>query len=257
MMFWQPRQIFPTVSFATCCWEKDWRHLLCDSEYMRVYQVGNHRFPFQEKILIINNVLDLPKVIKAASALVETGVLTRFVIAEEIQDEIMRFFQLERKDFTSGADAIHYPGVNADWVYYNALGPLAAIYTVKSDYLLYLTGDVRLDQEVSWIEKALSKMEKNPLYKVANLTWNEKYSEAKAESYKRKWDFYVAKQGFSDQMFLVKSADFKQPIYGEIREDSSHFPRGDVWEKRVFSYMKNRGWERITYRRGSYTHKNF
>ena len=33
-------------------------------------------------------------------------------------------------------------------------------------------------------------------------------------------------------------------------------PTTDVFEKRVFSYMKNRGWERITFRRGSYIHQN-
>ncbi|MBU6447214.1 MAG: hypothetical protein KGQ49_07435, partial [Verrucomicrobia bacterium] len=55
---------------------------------------------------------------------------------------------------------------------------------------------------------------------------------------------------------LVKTADFQAPIYGEIRADGAHYPRGDVLEKRIFSYMKNRGWARITYRRGSYTHED-
>jgi len=99
-------------------------------------------------------------------------------------------------------------------------------------------------------------MEKNPRIKVANPTWNRNYKEAKSESRRTTWNFYLAGQGFSDQLFLVRREDFQKPIYGEIRPDSHHYPRGDVFEKRVFSYMKNRGWERITFRRGSYIHEN-
>ncbi len=247
----------PTVAFATTCWEQDWRPILLDPDYLKVRQIGNHLFAFNEKILVINNVSDLAAVKAAAQAKVDEGVLTRFAIAEETAGQALAHFQLKRSDFRAGPDAMSYEGVNADWIYYNALGPLTALYVAKSDYLLYLTGDVRLDRPVDWIGKALRRMEKNPLYKVANLTWNGNYREARRESYKREWNFYVSKQGFSDQMFLVKTEEFRQPIYGEIRPDSSHFPRGDVWEKRLFSYMKNRGWERITFRRGSYTHENF
>ena len=86
---------------------------------------------------------------------------------------------------------------------------------------------------------------------------SKKYLEAKKESYKKKKDFYLAKHGFSDQCFLIKVEDFQKPIYNESRSDSSHFPGGEVFEKRVFSFMKNHGWERITFRHGSYIHKSF
>jgi len=173
--------------------------------------------------------------------------LTRYVVADE---SVLSFFRLKREDFRPDA------GITADWVYYNAVAPLSAIHACKSDYLLYLTGDVRMDKPVDWIRPALRWMEKDSRVKVANPTWNGNYKEAKKESYRTTWNFYRAEQGFSDQLFLVKRADFQGPIYGEIRPDSHHFPRGDVFEKRVFSYMKNRGWERITFRRGSYTHEN-
>lgn len=229
----------PTVTFATSCWEKDWRLILGDSDYLSIRQIANHSFPFAERLLIINNVDDLETVKRAAQEKIDSGVLTRYVVAEDI----FTHFQLKRVDFN-------------DWQYYNALAPLMAIHEAKSEYLLYLTGDVYLKEEVSWIGKAVKFMEKNQRLKVANLTWNDNYREAKKESYRRTWNFFVAKQGFSDQMFLVRSADFKGPIYGEIRLDAAHYPRGDVFEKRVFSAMKNRGWERITYKRGSYTHEN-
>jgi hypothetical protein len=235
-------------TFVTSCWEEDWEKILLRPDYLKTKQIANHQFPFDEKLLVINNVKNLPAVKRAAQEKIDQGVLTRFVATEEIEDEVMEFFQLKREDFRP-------QGVNLDWIYYNALAPLTAIYATNTPYLLYLTGDVYLDQPVSWIEKAMRLLERKPQCKVANLTWNHNYKEARKEAYKTSWNFFFSRKGFSDQMFLVKREDFRAPIYGEVREDTSHFPRGDVFERRVFSFMKNRGWERITFRRGSYTHK--
>lgn len=229
-----------TVTFATSCWERDWRQILLPRDYLAVQQIAHHLFPFDERLLVINNVADLDLVKRVAKEKVEQGILTRYVVA----GDVLPHFGLQRGDFN-------------DWQYYNALGPLNAIWEAKSEYLLFVTGDVYLKQPVSWIEKAIRFMEKNPNVKVANLTWNGYCQEAKKESYRSTWNFFIANSGFSDQMFLIRVSDFKGPIYGEIRSDGAHYPRGDVFEKRVFSYMKNRGWERITFRRGSYTHENF
>ncbi|MBX7066917.1 MAG: hypothetical protein K1X28_06780 [Parachlamydiales bacterium] len=229
----------PKVTFATSCWERDWRTILLDPEYLSKRQIGNHLYPFCEKILIINNVEDLGLVERIAQGKVDEGLLTRYVVARDVLES----FGLKRSDFN-------------EWQYYNALAPLMAIYEARGDYLLYLTGDVSLKKPVDWIDKAIRFMEKRPAVKVANLTWNDNYREARKESYRSTWNFYVAKEGFSDQMFLVNTDEFKRPIYGEIRADGAHYPRGDVFEKRIFSYMKNRGWERITYKRGSYVHED-
>lgn len=245
-----------TCAFATTCWERDWRLILLDPDYLRVRQIQNHCFPFQDRLLVINNVNDLTAVKKAADQKIREGVITRYVVADEIAEEMLSFYALNRADFTIGPDADDYRGVNPDWIYFNALGPLAAIYSGTSDYVLYLTGDVRLDRPVKWVKRSIQAMEKNENIKVANPVWNEQYKEAKEESYKKTWNFFFAKQGFSDQIFLVKRNAFRAPIYGEVRPDSAHFPRGDVFEKRVFSYMLNRGWERMVFRRGSYIHEN-
>jgi hypothetical protein len=247
----------PSVSFATSVFEKDWKEVLIDPHYLPIHQIQNHRYPFSEEILIINNVDDLASVKAAANKWVDKGVLSRVIVASEIENELLSFFQLKKSDFKVGGDAHKYENVNSDWIYYNALGPLAAIYSCKSDYLLYLTGDVRILKPLDWIAPSLKKMEKNIQYVVANPVWNERYGEAKKESYRKDGSFYVSKKGFSDQIFLIKKNVFKRPIYNEIRGDASHFPRGDVFEKRVFSYLKNRGLERITYRHGSYLHENF
>lgn len=255
-MLFRKKRDLPTVSFATSCWEKDWKLLLQEDGYLEQRQIGNHLFAFSEKLLIINNVRSFETVLRAAERKVEQGVLTEAILAEEIAKKVLTFFHLKRSDFRPGGDASLYESVDADWIYYNALGPLSAIYYAKSDYLLYLTGDVYLEEPYDWIGRAIAMMEKKPHYKVANLVWNKKVDEAKRESMARKKGFFISDCGFSDQMFLIKLSDFQAPIYREIREDASHFPRGDVFEKRVFSAMRNRGWLRLTDQQGSYIHEN-
>ncbi len=229
----------PTVTFATACWKRDWRQILLDPDYLGKAQISRHCFPFAERLLVINNVdQDLPEVLAAAQKKVQEGIIDRFVLAHDV----LLSFQLHKEQFTQ-------------WQYYNALAPLMAIYECRSEYLLYVTGDVYLERPVSWIEKAIAYMKKEPRVKVANLTWNGNYREAKKESSYSTWNFYVAEQGFSDQMFLVRIEDFRCPIYGVVRGDAAHYPRGDVFEARVFSHMKNSGWKRATYRWGSYIHK--
>lgn len=194
---------------------------------------------------------------RVAKERAEEGIFTRFVVAAEVTKEMLLFFQLDRSDFRVGMDASLYENVNPDWIYYNALGPLAALYACQSDYLLYLTGDVTLPKPLDWVGPSLRVMERDQRYRVANPVWNEKYEEARRESIRKKGAFYGALQGFSDQLFLVKRDDFRQPIYGEISAEVAHFPRGDVFEKRAFSAMKARKWERLIYRKGSYLHQNF
>lgn len=243
-----------TCAFATTCWENDWKHILLTPDYLRVKMIGNQCYPFKDRLLVINNVQDLKQVKDAAERHVQEGTLTRYVVAEEWAEEALTFFCLKRADFILRENS--YGVTNPDWIYYNALGPLVAIYALQSDYLLYHTGDVWLESPVDWIARSIRLMEKKLEIQVANLIWNNQVKEVKKESYRKSWNFFYAKQGFSDQQFLVKKSTFRAPIYGEIREDSHHFPRGDVFEKRVFSFLKNRQFERITCSRGSYTHEN-
>lgn len=243
-----------SVTFATACWEEDWEILLLDDSHLKEKMIEPHSYNFKEKILIINNVKDREKVEKLAQDKVKKKILTRYVVAEDVASHVLDFFQLKISDFKKGNDAYLYTNVDDDWIYYNALAPLSAIYSSESDYLLYMTGDTYLKEKVNWIDKSISMLEKKEKFKVANLVWNGKIDEVKKESYKKNRNFYFAKEGFSDQLFLVSLKDFKKPIYQEIREDSHHFPRGDVFEKRVFSYLKNKGDERITFKHGSYIH---
>jgi hypothetical protein len=231
------------VAFATTVWEGDYREILLDSDYLEKKMIGHHCFPFWERILVVNNVTDRQAVHEAARPHLEAGTLTRVVDGRE---GVERRFGIEQ--FQSNQ-------VPLDWLIYNARGPLTALDVCRSEFLLYQTGDVYLAEPVDWITEAILGLDAG--YKVANLTWNNRYDEAKKESSGRFGPFYVASEGFSDQQFLVRTADFGRPIYSVMREDAAHYPRGDVFEARAFSAMKMRGWKRLIYRKGSYTHENF
>ena len=243
-----------SVTFATSCFYGDWKKILLDQNYLQSNMINNHMMDFQDKLLIINNVEDQSLVKNHAQKKVDEKVLTKFFIAKDFEEKILKFFELKREDFKAFDDREEFL-VSDDWVYYNALAPLSAIYHTKTDYLLYTTGDAFLEKPVSWIEYAIELMEKSNKFLVANLTWNNNFLEAKKESYKKKKKFYVSNDGFSDQMFLIKVKNFQKPIYNFSFDGDKKFPRGEVFEKRVYSYMKTFDFDRLTYRFGSYTHK--
>ena len=232
--------MFPTITFATSCWERDWRHVLLNPDYLAVRQIENHQFPFAEKLLIINNVNDLESVKRAAQEKIDAGVLTRYVVAQGIPP----LFQLTRSSFN-------------EWQYYNALGPFTAIHECQSDYLLYLTGDVYLKKPVNWLPKALRLMQKHPYFKVANLAWNENYDEAAKEADFRTRNFFAAQQGVDGgRALFALSRPRRGPTHAlparcflsAWNPTKTHQPRpggrtgwrGRAWLKKSFGRAKSR-----------------
>ncbi len=82
--------------------------------------------------------------------------------------------------------------------------------------------------------------------------------EAKQESISEIEHFFVG-FGFSDQSFLVRTNDFKKPIYNEYNSASERYPQygGETFEKRVDSWMRNHQYLRLTYKHGTYIHEDF
>jgi hypothetical protein len=91
---------------------------------------------------------------------------------------------------------------------------------------------------------------------VANLTWDHKYDEARDESSEETGDFHIG-FGFSDQCWLVRTEDFRAPIYNHSYPVSARYPDygGELFEKRVDSWMRTTGALRGTYKEGSYVHQ--
>ena len=87
--------------------------------------------------------------------------LTDYFFVEDHIDEALKFFQLTKDALGKG--------------YYYSNHELVSIYLCKTDYIVFYTGDTRLNEKVNWITPAIVKFEENSNYKVANPVWNYKY----------------------------------------------------------------------------------
>lgn len=233
-----------SITFETKCYENDWQFLL-QTNYLD-QMVERCSCPFTHKQLLINNVNNLKTVCKFADVKVANSVIDAYYIVDDYAERALKFFQIEKTSFGKG--------------YYYSIAELVGLYLSQTTFHLHFSSDARMEPGVSgdWIVKAMELMRKNPEYVVANPTWNHKYKAAKKESIGETDDFYIG-YGFSDQCYLVQTALFRQPIYNERHPDSERYPRygGELFEKRVDSYMRNHEAKRLTSKEVSYIHRNF
>lgn len=227
------------VTFETKCYEKDWKALLKTDRLQRA--VNMNKYPFSEVILYINNVNDVAEVSFYAQRLVDSGVLTKFEVVDHYADEALHYFQIDKDSFSGG--------------YYYSIAELVSIYRCETPYLLHFSGDSILESTFSWIDEAISRMEQNPNIKVANPVWNRRYDEAMLEAGSEDELFYIG-YGFSDQCYLVNVHDFKHANYNQTHPASRRYPvyGGELFEKRVDSWMRHNGFKRLTFKYGSYVH---
>ena len=164
----------------------------------------------------------------------------------EHAQEALDFFQLSKEKLGKG--------------YYYSIAELVSIYLTKTKYLLHFSSDAIPEKNIAfnWLQQGIHLLETNSEVKVFNLTWNHRFHEAKNESLSEDDQFFYG-YGFSDQMYLVRTADFKVPIYEEINDASERYPKygGELFEKRVDSWMRNYGNIRATSKQASYLHQNF
>jgi hypothetical protein len=233
----------PGLTFETKCYENDWR-LLLQKDYLRA-MIEKCNYHFEEKILNINNVSDINEVKKAADRLISRDILTCYIVVEDHAGKVLDAFDLTRESFNRG--------------YYYSIAELTAIFFCNTEFLLHFSGDSIIEKsDFNWIDRAISMIAESPGILVANPTWNNRYWEAKKESFGEDDDWYHG-YGFSDQCYLVMTERLKGKVYNEFNEASARYPKhgGDSFEKRVDSYMRNKQLTRITSKHVSYTHKNF
>lgn len=230
------------VTFETNCYEADWEILLKTNRLENM--ISRNGFDFSERLLYINNVVDVEKVKFYAEKLKSRNVISDYFVVEDFANETMKFFQLDREKLSTG--------------YYYSIQMLVAIYRCKTDYLLHFTGDSILDGTVKWIEKSILKMESDSRVKVVNCLWNHNKKEVEGLALEQDDDFWLL-NGFSDQCYLIKTNDFKQAIYSESHPASERFPAyvSEQFEKKVDSWMHNHNYLMATFKHGSYLHKSF
>jgi len=232
----------PSVTFETKCYEKDWEILLKTGRLEAM--IARSQFEFSERILYINNVNDPDKVKLYAERFKERGIITGHVLVEEHADEALAFFGLNRDSFNGG--------------YYYSIQELVGIYCCRSDYLLHFSSDSILEGSFPWIEKGIDLLNRDPRIRTINCVWNRKHCEARDNAFEENDDFWIG-HGFSDQCYLIRTADFRSRIYDESHPASERFPAygGELFEKRVDAWGQNNGYLLATYKHGGYLSKNF
>ena len=232
----------PTVTLETKCWEHDWRHIL-EGEWLRLLAERN-TYPFSEKILMINNVRKLSVVSKYAERAIQQGWLTKYIIVEEHAAEALDFFSISRESLGVG--------------YCYSIAELVGIFLCRSDFLLHYAGDCMPAAASDWVSRAMRLMSQDSRIKVCSLYPGEDHGGAKPDLLGETEDFYIG-QGFSDQCYLVRTEDFRRRIYNESHPASARYPKygGELFEKRVDSWLRNHVHLAASFKHAHYVHKNW
>lgn len=230
------------VTFETKCYENDFQ-LMLNSNYLET-MIERCNYKFDKKILFINNVSDINQVKTYANKSVSKGIINEFYVVEEYAQAALDFFKIDKESFLGG--------------YYYSIAELVSIFLCKTEYLLHFSSDsMMLANSESWIDDAINIMNQNEKFIVANPTWNNLFNEAKNESFDEIENWFVG-SGFSDQCYLIKSDVFKNNIYNFHHKCSQRYPKygGELFEKRVDSYMRCNNLYRLTNKNCSYMHEN-
>jgi hypothetical protein len=233
-----------SITLETKVWENDWELVLKTSRLRDL--VSRCNYSFDQRILYINNVKN-PSIVEAhAQRLINEGVIDQFVHVHEHAKEALDFFQLNKEKLGKG--------------YYYSIAELVSIYLTKTKYLLHFSSDAIPEKNISspWVQEAIELLSAKKEVKVFNLTWDHRFKEVKNESIAEDAGFFYG-YGFSDQMYLIRTEDFRAPIYEETNEASNRYPKygGELFEKRIDSWMRNHSHIRASSKKNSYIHKNF
>ena len=71
----------PSITFETKCWEKDWKYLLKTNVIKN--NINRNEYPFEKKVLMINNVSSYKAVTRAADKLIDNGILTDYFLVDD------------------------------------------------------------------------------------------------------------------------------------------------------------------------------
>ena len=232
-----------TVAFEIKCYERDWQFVAKES-YLRSV-ISNCRHSFDHRVLYLNNFTDYGPVTQAAEQLVAADVIDEYCVVEDHATSALKAFGITRDSLTTG--------------YYFSIAELVGIHRCQTDFLLHFSGDSQMESGApNWITGAIQVMQLRPDVLVANPVWGRHHRQARREAFAEDANWYYS-YGFSDQCYLLKTTSMqKMGIFSEQHPDSERYPvyGGELFEKRVDSYMRNHKLLRITSKNASYVHKN-
>lgn len=232
------------ITLDTKAWENDYKVIL-SSEYLNKLSSLTTINPSQICVFI-NNVWLRGPVQKMARKALDEGLISRFVFVDEIAEEVLEHFALKKADFGFG--------------YRYSICELAAIYLNNRPYTMHFSSDTlptsKLDTE--FYSSAIKLLGDSSDVSVVNVMWNENAEEHASQSIYDDSSFWYSAGGFSDQMYLVKTDEFRNQIYSFKHPESNRYPMHahGLFEQRVDSYLRAKNKIRATYKHVSYRHLN-
>jgi hypothetical protein len=226
------------VTIETKVWERDWAARLHSSGFSLVYELNEIKC---HRLLWINNVLNPALVKDASEHWIRQGQLD---VVEEVLPRLssaLNHFGLAESDLGLG-------------LYYSS-AELVGVFTCETEYLCHFAGDCRLAHKSDWIERGIAMLEARPDICVVNPIWNGNVEEAMSEA--QSWDDdYAYGYGFSDQCYLIRTGELRNADLRTMHPESERYPTygGDLFEKRVDSWMRANGLKRATDLRTCYVH---
>lgn len=173
-----------SITLASAVWENDFRIILGTNYFDKLFCINNG--VFCNRLLIVNNIKDKMLFNKLLGNPKVKENIDLVCDAETYQDDILKFWYKTKaidvfnrknnfKELLRRIIKKHNIKLNFNGFWYS-IGPLAALYFCKTDWLCYFTGDavINNDDDLSWLSYAIDEMEKNQNILSANCVWNKK-----------------------------------------------------------------------------------
>lgn len=231
-----------TVGFQMSCYEKTWRDVIYKKIDENLSYLSRFGDIFSEKLLIINNVNSYTVVRTEFLKKYKGEDISAWDTGNESQNEIiLNKFGLYLKEIQPKNYSIqHFYG----------------IYLTDCDYIFHVSEDCDISKlDDNFIIECIEEMESNYNIIVAFPRWcpdvDSNFEEVLPKTKKFRYQF-----GFTDQVYLIKTKEFKKDIYHYTHPMSERYPwyGGECFEKRVDAYMRKENMYGIVHREYEYKH---
>jgi hypothetical protein len=234
------------VTFETKCWQGDFETILAPGYLAEA--IKRHIYKFHRRVLFINNVESHSRELVRDMAFerVADGTIDCFYFVDEYIEDALIWFKLNKESLGKG-----YMYSSAEIVAVRRLESVA-------DFIVHYSSDSALAIEYDWISQALDIFKKEPKVFVVNPCWNGRVWEAAYESIADRASYYLG-HGFSDQCYMMKIQEVLRADLNLRHPCSERYPKygGELFEKRIDSYMRCNGLLRATLKHISYVHPAF
>lgn len=228
----------PTVSLIVNTFQRTFEKVLTPDYFASIQ--SQNQYPFDNVVLLINNVDD-PEIVHArADELVAAGTVSAYFDVSDVLPRALRALHLTEKDLGSSP---HF----SDHL-------LVEPFVVTTDYYVHWDADVNLEHPSNWIAPSVALLESEQRVFVAS---PQQHIRERCQ-WAKKTDEFLFDYTFSDQLFLTRTKQMLEPIYSEWCPASLRFPLAHettVVEQHLESHIRNQRLWHAFFTGATFTHE--